>query len=67
MKFFFASLAVLLCYQVHAQEIKGKITDEKETGLSGATIYYEDHYKIIVLGNHFENLIIDATLLENKF
>jgi hypothetical protein len=39
MKFFFASLAVLLCYQVHAQEIKGKITDEKETDLSGATIY----------------------------
>ena len=67
MKFFFASLTVLLCYQVHAQEIKGKITDEKETGLSGATIYYEDHYKIIILGNHFENLIIDATLLENKF
>jgi hypothetical protein len=67
MKFFFASISVLSCYQLHAQAIKGKIVDDKDNSLSGATIYYEDHYKIIVPGNHFENLIIDATLLENKF
>ena len=41
MKFFFGSIAFLLCYQLHAQEIKGKILDDKDNSLSGATIYFD--------------------------
>ena len=41
MKFFFASIAFLLCYQLHAQEIKGKIVDDKDNSLTGATIYFD--------------------------
>jgi len=41
MKFFFASSAFLLCYLLHAQEIKGKIVDDEDNSLSGATIYFD--------------------------
>jgi hypothetical protein len=41
MKFFFASSAFLLCCLLHAQEIKGKIVDDKDNSLSGATIYFD--------------------------
>jgi hypothetical protein len=41
MKLFFVSIAFLLCYQPYAQEIKGRIVDDKDNILTGATIYFD--------------------------